>query len=84
MVKVMNLKDAWPFLDPVDPTIAPDYLDIIARPMDLGTVRNTLLNDGYRCGAEQGSLLLARFSTFFLMLCPQVAHRVDQRSVSGL
>jgi hypothetical protein len=48
MTKVMNLKDAWPFLEPVDPSIAPDYLDIISCPMDLGTVKTNLISDHYR------------------------------------
>jgi hypothetical protein len=48
MNKLMNLKDAWPFLEPVNPSIAPDYLEIISHPMDLGTVRENLMNDRYR------------------------------------
>jgi hypothetical protein len=48
MAKVMNLKDSWPFLEPVDSTIAPDYLDIISCPMDLGTVKENLIRDHYR------------------------------------
>ncbi|OHS99658.1 hypothetical protein TRFO_08283 [Tritrichomonas foetus] len=37
------------FADPVDPELdnCPNYLDIIKRPMDLGTVRANLVNDRY-------------------------------------
>jgi hypothetical protein len=48
MGKVMNLKDAWLFLEPVDPEIAPDYLNVILHPMDLGLVKENLLSDKYR------------------------------------
>jgi hypothetical protein len=48
MSRIMHLKDAWPFLSPVDPNIAPDYFDVISTPMDLGTIHDNLVNDRYR------------------------------------
>ncbi|EKX51636.1 hypothetical protein GUITHDRAFT_49561, partial [Guillardia theta CCMP2712] len=40
--------DAAPFLEPVDPVRdgCPDYFQVIARPMDLGTVQTKLRDAG--------------------------------------
>eukprot|EP00808_Paulinella_micropora_P002621 g37835.t1 len=40
--KLKNLKDAWPFKEPVDAKLVPDYYHVIKQPMDLKTVRQRL------------------------------------------
>jgi histone acetyltransferase len=36
---VSTLRSASPFIAPVDPEEVPDYYEVIAHPMDLGTVQ---------------------------------------------
>ncbi|CAK1554474.1 unnamed protein product [Leptosia nina] len=44
--------DAEPFRQPVSPSMAPDYLSVISRPMDLGTVQQKLENEEYNNASE--------------------------------
>ncbi|KAG8752419.1 hypothetical protein FRC14_007048 [Serendipita sp. 396] len=52
---VTKLPAALPFLQPVDPIVskAPDYFDVIKRPMDLGTISKRLK---HRKGSKQGQI----------------------------
>ena len=47
--KLIRRKNAWPFLDPVDPVALqlPDYFDVIKHPMDLMTVKSKLTGGQY-------------------------------------
>ncbi|XP_049823872.1 nucleosome-remodeling factor subunit NURF301 isoform X3 [Aethina tumida] len=40
-------KSAWPFMEPVDPTEAPDYYKVIKEPMDLQMVENKINDQTY-------------------------------------
>ncbi|CAG9463870.1 unnamed protein product [Pedinophyceae sp. YPF-701] len=44
--KVLKLKAAWWFTEPVPLDTAPDYLEVVKHPMDLGTVRDKLQAGG--------------------------------------
>ncbi|EEB14731.1 fetal alzheimer antigen, falz, putative [Pediculus humanus corporis] len=41
-------KSAWPFMEPVDPTEAPDYYKVIKEPMDLQTVELRINEKHYK------------------------------------
>lgn len=45
--KLMKEKSAAPFLSPVDTNLAPGYLDIIKRPMDLSTIAGLVSSGKY-------------------------------------
>lgn len=50
--EMLNHNSAWPFLVPVDRDEVPDYYDLIAEPMDLGTMENKLEADQYTTPAD--------------------------------
>jgi len=49
---MMKHKDGWPFDRPITRSDAPDYFEIIKKPIDLGTVRTNLLHMKYSCNQE--------------------------------
>lgn len=49
---MMRHKDGWPFDRPITKAEAPDYHQIIKKPMDLGTIRSGLNRMKYRCNQE--------------------------------
>lgn len=48
LVELIRHPSSWPFLVPVNKKDAPDYHQVIKRPMDLGTIRTKLNNMSYR------------------------------------
>lgn len=50
--QMMKHKDGWPFDRPITKADAPDYIKVISRPMDLGTVRSGLVRMKYTCNQE--------------------------------
>ena len=50
------------FLEPVDPSQAPGYLDTIRCPMDFGTMTNKVIRGKYRS--------LEEFAVSWSFLCP--------------
>lgn len=42
MKQVQNHKNAWPFMEPVDPEEAPDYYKVIKEPMDLKKIEKKI------------------------------------------
>ncbi|XP_076463791.1 bromodomain adjacent to zinc finger domain protein 1A-like [Babylonia areolata] len=51
---LLDHQEAWPFLEPVDRKVAPDYYEVIETPMDLSTIRSKLDQHGY---SSPGQLL---------------------------
>ena len=49
---MMKHKDGWPFDRPITRSDAPDYFEIIKKPLDLGTIRTALLHMKYTCNQE--------------------------------
>ncbi|KAI1331389.1 hypothetical protein F5Y16DRAFT_408073 [Xylariaceae sp. FL0255] len=49
---LQNNKSAWPFLQPVDKNIVPDYYDVIHNPMDLSTMETKLEAGQYTTPAD--------------------------------
>ncbi len=49
LIKLMKHRNAWPFLEPVDPIEhnVPDYFDVVKTPMDFGTISLRLKNNKY-------------------------------------
>ncbi|XP_047994277.1 bromodomain adjacent to zinc finger domain protein 1A [Leguminivora glycinivorella] len=49
--EVLKHKDCWPFYDPVDTEMVPDYLDVIKTPMDFTTIKEKLSRGEYESDA---------------------------------
>ena len=45
--KIQDQSFSWPFVDPVDTTAVPDYLDVIKEPIDLSTIEKRIRQEGY-------------------------------------
>jgi len=52
--RLVDHECSWIFMQPVDPVELnlPDYFDIIKNPMDLGTIKKKMENNGYKSLAE--------------------------------
>lgn len=47
LYQVQRDKNAWPFLEPVTREIAPDYFDVIDKPMDISVIRGKATRKDY-------------------------------------
>lgn len=47
LYQVQNHNQAWPFLQPVNKDLVPDYYTVITQPMDLSTMEERLMQNGY-------------------------------------
>lgn len=45
--RIKEQQFAWPFLEPVDTNDVPDYLDVIAKPIDLATMEKRIRSDNH-------------------------------------
>uniref|UniRef100_A0A1I8HAX9 WAC domain-containing protein n=1 Tax=Macrostomum lignano TaxID=282301 RepID=A0A1I8HAX9_9PLAT len=59
--KIYRHKDAWPFVDPVDPKDAPDYYQIVSKPICLLDMRKRQQRGGY-ANADQ---MMSDFALLF-------------------
>ncbi|XP_030753207.1 nucleosome-remodeling factor subunit NURF301 isoform X3 [Sitophilus oryzae] len=46
--QIQSHKSAWPFMEPVDPTEAPDYYKVIKEPMDLQKIESKVNDHRYK------------------------------------
>ena len=49
---LLNHRHGWIFAEPVDISMAPDYLEKISQPMDLGSIKNKMENGAYNTHQE--------------------------------
>ncbi|KAF7683486.1 SWR1 complex bromodomain subunit bdf1 [Astathelohania contejeani] len=47
IMKAKYKKFTWPFLEPVDTVLVPNYLSVIKTPIDLSTIRTKLISQNY-------------------------------------
>ncbi|KAL8611016.1 hypothetical protein ACOMHN_042632 [Nucella lapillus] len=52
LTNLMDHGEAWPFLEPVDKKVAPDYYVVIESPMDFSTIRSKLDRNGYSSSGQ--------------------------------
>jgi len=57
VTKVINFDFGYEFKVPVDCTTRPGYLDVVKRPIDLGTISANLFNDTYCTRSVDGIFL---------------------------
>ncbi|XP_050054752.1 nucleosome-remodeling factor subunit NURF301 isoform X3 [Aphis gossypii] len=46
--QIHSHKNAWPFMDPVDPHEAPDYYNVVKEPMDLNSIGKNVTDKTYK------------------------------------
>jgi len=43
----MKCRQSWPFIEPVDAKLVPDYYVLVKNPVDLATMENRCISDIY-------------------------------------
>lgn len=65
IMKTKYRRLTWPFLEPVDPVLVPDYYKVITNPMDMAKIQKKLMSGAYKTPKEFNSDFELMFENCF-------------------